>query len=61
MGLVAAVNMFVILKLNRAAYGCKLQSLPTTMQVVFSLHDIVYVFSGVNRHVQMSKLLSSHI
>jgi hypothetical protein len=39
--------MIVILKMNPAEYGCKLQGFPTTMQFALSRCDVVCLLTGI--------------
>jgi len=40
--------MIVMLKMNPAEYGCKLQGFPTSPQVAKSRSDVVCLITGIN-------------
>jgi len=44
--------MIVMLKMNPAEYGCKLQGFPTAPQVAKSQSDLVCLITGINRGVR---------
>jgi len=43
-----AANMIVMLKINPAEYGCKLQGFPTAPHVANSRSDVVCLITGIN-------------
>jgi len=44
--------MIIMLKMNPAEYGCKLQGFSTAPQVVKSLSDVVCLITGINCSVR---------
>jgi len=44
--------MIVMLRMNPAEYGCKLQGFPTAPQVAKSRSDVVCLIKGINRGVR---------
>jgi len=48
--------MFVILKMNPAEYGCKMQVFPTAPQCAISRSDVVCLLTGMKCGVRQLKL-----
>jgi len=44
--------MIIMLKINPAEYGCKLQGFPTAPQFAKSLSDVVCLVTGINCSVR---------
>jgi len=53
--------MFIILKMNPAAYGCNWQGFPTSPRLAISRSDVGSLFTGTNRGVQQPKLRDCQI
>jgi len=53
--------MIVILKMNPAEYGCKLQGFPTTLQFVKSRSDVVCLFTEIDCGVRQPESPNRYI
>jgi hypothetical protein len=53
-----AANMTVILTMNPADYGCKLQGFPTTLQFPTSRSDVDCLLTGINCGVRLPELMN---